>query len=161
MACQIGGLVMALGVWVMWRPWKQIHAAQGTLVTDGMYARMRHPQYSGLFLVTIGMLIQWPTVLTLLMRPLLTLRTAVSRCGRNGRCSHGSASSTGLTVTGCPRSCRATAGGACWSSEPERILLRGCPPRDRGRRRQPLLLGSPTMTKPRSTPIPLPVPGAR
>ncbi len=71
--CQIGGLLMALGLWVMWRAWKQIHAAQGNLVTDGLYARMRHPQYSGLFLITIGMLIQWPTILTLLMWPVLTV----------------------------------------------------------------------------------------
>lgn len=43
------------------------------MVTDGMYARVRHPQYSGLFLITIGMLVQWPTFLTLLMWPILTL----------------------------------------------------------------------------------------
>jgi len=71
--CQIGGLVMALGLWLMWRAWKQIHAARGQLVTDGMYAKVRHPQYSGLFLFTIGMLIQWPTALTLLMWPVLTV----------------------------------------------------------------------------------------
>ena len=70
--CQIGGLLMALGIWVMWRAWKQIHAAPGKLVTDGSYARVRHPQYSGLFLVTIGMLVQWPTALTLVMWPVLT-----------------------------------------------------------------------------------------
>jgi len=69
---QIGGLVMAAGVWLMWRAWKQVHAAAGALVTDGVYARVRHPQYAALFLVTIGMLIQWPTVLTLLMWPVLT-----------------------------------------------------------------------------------------
>ena len=69
--CQIGGLTMAVGLWIMWKAWRQIHAAGGALVTDGMYARVRHPQYSGLFLVTVGMLIQWPTALTLLMWPLL------------------------------------------------------------------------------------------
>lgn len=70
--CQIGGLLMAAGVWIMWRAWQRIHAAQGALVTEGPYARVRHPQYSGLFLVTVGMLIQWPTALTLLMWPVLT-----------------------------------------------------------------------------------------
>jgi len=70
--CQVGALVMAAGLWVMWRAWQQIHGAHGALVTTGMYAHVRHPQYSGLFLVTVGMLIQWPTVLTLLMWPLLT-----------------------------------------------------------------------------------------
>lgn len=71
--CQIGALGMGAGFWVMWRAWRQVHAADGDLVTDGMYARVRHPQYSGLFLITIGMLIQWPTFLTLLMWPILTL----------------------------------------------------------------------------------------
>jgi protein-S-isoprenylcysteine O-methyltransferase Ste14 len=71
--CQIGGLGMAAGLWMMWQAWRQVHGAQGTLVTDGMYARVRHPQYSGLFLISIGMLIQWPTFLTLLMWPILTL----------------------------------------------------------------------------------------
>lgn len=71
--CQIGAFVMLAGLWLMWGAWRQIHAAGGELVTDGAYARVRHPQYSGLFLVTVGMLIQWPTLLTLLMWPLLTL----------------------------------------------------------------------------------------
>jgi protein-S-isoprenylcysteine O-methyltransferase Ste14 len=70
--CQIGALGMAGGLWMMWKAWRQVHAAEGALVTDGMYARVRHPQYSGLFLVTIGMLVQWPTFLTLLMWPILT-----------------------------------------------------------------------------------------
>ncbi len=69
--CLLGGFVMLIGLIVMGRGWKQIHEAKGTLVTTGIYSHMRHPQYSGLFLVTIGMLIQWPTLLTLLMWPVL------------------------------------------------------------------------------------------
>jgi protein-S-isoprenylcysteine O-methyltransferase Ste14 len=41
------------------------------LVTTGLYARIRHPQYSGLFLVMIGLLIQWPTIITGLMFPVM------------------------------------------------------------------------------------------
>jgi len=70
--CQIGAFIMLAGLWIMWGAWKQIHAAGSGLVTDGTYAKVRHPQYSGLFLVTIGMLVQWPTILTLLMWPFLT-----------------------------------------------------------------------------------------
>ncbi|NIO79390.1 MAG: DUF1295 domain-containing protein [Candidatus Aminicenantes bacterium] len=69
--CQIGGFFMLIGLIVMGKAWKQIHAAQGELVTDGIYSKVRHPQYSGLFLITIGMLIQWPTLLTLIMWPIL------------------------------------------------------------------------------------------
>jgi len=61
------------GLYVMQNGWVLIHAAKGKhLVTEGMYARVRHPQYSGLFLITLGFLIQWPTLLTLVMWPILT-----------------------------------------------------------------------------------------
>ncbi len=69
--CLSGGLVMGFGVLVMSKGWHQIHDAKGNLVTDGIYAYIRHPQYSGLFLITIGMLIQWPTIITLVMWPVL------------------------------------------------------------------------------------------
>jgi protein-S-isoprenylcysteine O-methyltransferase Ste14 len=59
-----GGLVMiACG-------WSRIHRAQGALVTTGLYRWVRHPQYSGLFLITVGLLIQWPTIVTLLTWPI-------------------------------------------------------------------------------------------
>lgn len=40
-------------------------------MTEGPYSYVRHPQYAGLFLVMIGMLIQWPTIITGLMFPVL------------------------------------------------------------------------------------------
>lgn len=69
--CIIGGGVMVWGLSWLGKGWKRIHQAHGELVTDGIYGLMRHPQYSGLFLITVGMLIQWPTLLTLLMWPIL------------------------------------------------------------------------------------------
>jgi protein-S-isoprenylcysteine O-methyltransferase Ste14 len=56
---------------IMERAWRQIHRASGGLVTDGVYARLRHPQYSAMFLLIVSLLIQWPTLLTLLMAPVL------------------------------------------------------------------------------------------
>lgn len=64
------GLMIA-GFFIMASGWKRVHGAKGGLVTEGVYARVRHPQYSGLFLVIIGLLIQWPTIITLLMWPVL------------------------------------------------------------------------------------------
>lgn len=64
------GLVL-IGFMIMWKGWKLIHGAKDSLVTDGPYAYVRHPQYSGLFLIMIGMLIQWPTIITALMFPVL------------------------------------------------------------------------------------------
>ncbi len=64
-AAMFGGLI------IMGRAWKQIHRAKGELVTSGLYGRVRHPQYFGLFLITVGMFIQWPTIITAAMWPIL------------------------------------------------------------------------------------------
>ena len=62
---------MIMGYLLLSKGWTQIHAARGGLVTDGIYAYARHPQYTGLFLVIIGFLVQWPTLLTVIMAPIL------------------------------------------------------------------------------------------
>jgi protein-S-isoprenylcysteine O-methyltransferase Ste14 len=64
------GLIIA-GFWIMSVAWRRIHAAKGELVTEGPYRYVRHPQYSGLFLIITGLLIQWPTIITALMSPVL------------------------------------------------------------------------------------------
>ena len=53
--------------------WKVLYDAQQQhrLATTGVYARVRHPQYVGFILVMFGFLLQWPTVLTLAMFPVL------------------------------------------------------------------------------------------
>lgn len=53
--------------------WRVLYEAQraGTLATAGPYNYMRHPQYVGFILVMAGFLIQWPTVLTIAMFPVL------------------------------------------------------------------------------------------
>jgi methanethiol S-methyltransferase len=64
-------VLMILGYMLLSKGWIQIHAARGGLVTNGIYAYARHPQYTGLFLIIIGFLLQWPTILTVLMAPIL------------------------------------------------------------------------------------------
>lgn len=53
--------------------WYILYKAQQnkTLATTGPYARVRHPQYVGFILVMFGFLLQWPTILTLVMFPVL------------------------------------------------------------------------------------------
>ena len=53
--------------------WKVLYEAQhaGTLATTGPYARVRHPQYDGFILIMFGFLLQWPTLITLIMFPIL------------------------------------------------------------------------------------------
>ncbi|MGH2374541.1 MAG: methyltransferase family protein [Candidatus Methylomirabilaceae bacterium] len=67
----LGGGVMLLGLWIISSAWQQIYRTKGSLVIDGLYARVRHPQYAALMLVILGALIQWPTLLTLMMAPIL------------------------------------------------------------------------------------------
>ncbi len=63
------------GFWLIASAWRTLwQAAQaGTLATTGPYAHVRHPQYSGFLLVVIGFLLQWPTIPTLLMFPVIVL----------------------------------------------------------------------------------------
>ncbi|MCZ8547954.1 isoprenylcysteine carboxylmethyltransferase family protein [Mesorhizobium qingshengii] len=53
--------------------WKVLYEAQRrrTLATTGVYSYIRHPQYAGFVLVMFGFLLQWPTLLTLAMFPVL------------------------------------------------------------------------------------------
>ena len=55
------------------RAWRVLYAAQRThtLATTGPYARIRHPQYAAFVLIMFGFLVQWPTLLTLAMFPVL------------------------------------------------------------------------------------------
>jgi len=69
----IGGLLIIYG-------WKEIHKqywskeeGKGKLVTKGIYAYIRHPQYTGFLLITLGMLIHWATIPLLIMWPILLL----------------------------------------------------------------------------------------
>ena len=61
------------GFWLLSTAWSVLYANQrrGTLATTGVYARVRHPQYAGFVLIMFGFLLQWPTLLTLAMFPIL------------------------------------------------------------------------------------------
>ena len=62
-----GGFVLISSAWGV------LHTAQaaGQLASTGAYAHVRHPQYVGFILVMLGFLVQWPTLLTLAMFPIL------------------------------------------------------------------------------------------
>jgi protein-S-isoprenylcysteine O-methyltransferase Ste14 len=55
--------------------WQRLYIAQKSrrLATNGVYAVIRHPQYAGFILVMLGFLVQWPTILTLAMFPVLVV----------------------------------------------------------------------------------------
>jgi len=66
-------LFIMAGFWLGIAGWHKLFdaARTGTLATAGPYARVRHPQYDALILVMIGFLVQWPTLPTLIMFPIL------------------------------------------------------------------------------------------
>jgi len=66
-------IIMLIGILLVIYGWRQIHKArkEGKLVTTGLYAYMRHPQYVGFLLITLGLNVQWLTIITLLLWPIL------------------------------------------------------------------------------------------
>lgn len=61
------------GFWLLASAWPVLYAAQatGTLATTGPYARVRHPQYLAFGMIMFGFLLQWPTLITLAMFPVM------------------------------------------------------------------------------------------
>jgi len=62
-----GGFILLSSAW----PVLLAAQKQGRLATTGPYGRIRHPQYVGFIVIMLGFLLQWPTILTLAMFPLL------------------------------------------------------------------------------------------
>lgn len=64
--------IVFFGFYLIYKGWMLIYDSKGQkLVTEGVYSYVRHPQYSGLFLITVGFLLQWPSLTTLIMWPIL------------------------------------------------------------------------------------------
>jgi protein-S-isoprenylcysteine O-methyltransferase Ste14 len=86
-------LVIGGGFWLIAAAWRRLYAAQRAtkLAMDGPYARVRHPQYVGLILIMVGFLLQWPTLGTLAMFPVLVYvyRRLAVREEREVRAEHG------------------------------------------------------------------------
>jgi protein-S-isoprenylcysteine O-methyltransferase Ste14 len=66
---------LGLGFYLLSAAWNVLYHAQraNRLATAGPYACIRHPQYVAFVMVLLGFLLQWPTLLTLLMFPVLVV----------------------------------------------------------------------------------------
>lgn len=66
------GLIVA-GFILIGAAWEVLYKAQRTqqVAMSGPYAFVRHPQYIGFVVIMLGFLIQWPTLITLIMFPIL------------------------------------------------------------------------------------------
>jgi len=69
----LSSVFIVAGFFLLSSAWKILYAAQREhrLATSGVYARIRHPQYVAFVLIMFGFLLQWPTLLTLGMFPIL------------------------------------------------------------------------------------------
>jgi protein-S-isoprenylcysteine O-methyltransferase Ste14 len=63
--------LIATGVSLVALGWGTVYRGRERLVTEGIYRYLRHPQYLGLILVIVAFNIQWPTLPTLVMAPVL------------------------------------------------------------------------------------------
>jgi protein-S-isoprenylcysteine O-methyltransferase Ste14 len=68
-------LVMVAGILLIVFGWRDIHRGKATnqLVSTGIYGRIRHPQYLGFLLLTLGMNLEWTTIFTFLLWPVLVV----------------------------------------------------------------------------------------
>ncbi|MCW4008036.1 MAG: isoprenylcysteine carboxylmethyltransferase family protein [Candidatus Bathyarchaeota archaeon] len=68
-------IIMGIGILLIIYGWKQIHKArkEGTLVTTGIYKYVRHPQYLGFLLITLGLNVQWLSIITFALWPVLVV----------------------------------------------------------------------------------------
>ena len=66
-------VIMGIGIMLVIYGWKEIYQSKNRLVTTDLYARIRHPQYLGFLLITLGLNVQWLTIITFALWPLLAL----------------------------------------------------------------------------------------
>jgi methanethiol S-methyltransferase len=66
-------VVTVAGFFLLGSAWRVLYTAQREhrLAIVGPYSYVRHPQYVGFIVIMLGFLLQWPTLLTLMMFPLL------------------------------------------------------------------------------------------
>jgi protein-S-isoprenylcysteine O-methyltransferase Ste14 len=69
----VGYAFVFAGLSLIIKGWRAIYEVrkEENLVTDGIYRYMRHPQYTGIYLVIFGQLIHWPTIPTLVLFPVI------------------------------------------------------------------------------------------
>lgn len=66
---------IGLGFIMLSKAWSVLYKAQkvGKLAVTGLYEKIRHPQYIGFVAIMFGFLLQWPTIVTVAMFPILVV----------------------------------------------------------------------------------------
>ena len=72
----LGYSLVFTGIGLFAEGWREVYRArqERRLVTDGLYAYVRHPQYTGLFVALFGEgVVHWPTAFSVLIFPVIVL----------------------------------------------------------------------------------------
>ncbi len=71
----LSNVFIVAGFFLLSGAWKVLYKAQQTktLAVSGPYRYIRHPQYDAFTLIMLGFLLQWPTIPTLVMFPILVI----------------------------------------------------------------------------------------
>lgn len=68
----VGAVLILFGLALILAGWWQLYRSKAELFTEGLYRYSRNPQYIGFLLLVWGWVLAWPSILTLIMAPLLT-----------------------------------------------------------------------------------------
>lgn len=69
----ISNTLILIGLFLIIFGWGKTFKAKGQLVTTGIYSHIRHPQYLGFLLITLGINVLWVTLSTLVLWPVLAV----------------------------------------------------------------------------------------
>lgn len=70
-ATLISFVFIVAGLLLIVKGWVKVYFLGDNVLTDGVYGMVRHPQYLGVILVVLGQLIDWPTIPTLVLAPVI------------------------------------------------------------------------------------------
>ena len=71
-AMLLGYALVVIGIGIIVQGWRELYRArrESRLATDGLYGLIRHPQYTGLFLILFGEgVVHWPTLFSVALFP--------------------------------------------------------------------------------------------
>ncbi len=71
----LGGGFIVTGLLLLIGGWREVYRAriEERLADGGLYALIRHPQYSGIMLAVFGQIVHWPTIVTIALFPVIVL----------------------------------------------------------------------------------------
>jgi protein-S-isoprenylcysteine O-methyltransferase Ste14 len=69
----ISNMIILIGILLVIFGWRRVFRSKDRLVTTGIYQYVRHPQYLGFLLITLGINVLWITFSTLILYPFLII----------------------------------------------------------------------------------------